>query len=285
MTAFAPLVAGPFAALRERFEHEGRLLVSGLTGPARLLVPLLLREGPFLFVVPREREIDDAVQDLRTLALELGLLGAILPFPAPGPSLYRDLPRHAEACLRRAAALHAASEGQALGLVASPAGLLRPSLTPELLATRVLSVSVGEEMTPEILLEALEEGGYRREDPVTAPGQFARRGGIVDIFPSDREQPIRIELYGDTIESLRSFDPETQRTLAPAESVTALPLSDLFPTRSTLAALREHLPHRFPEAPEVGRHPRVPRTAACPPRTSSSSFPSCPAPPSLPSSI
>jgi transcription-repair coupling factor (superfamily II helicase) len=250
VTALASL-AGAFAPLRLRLEREGDADISGLTGPARLLLPMLLSDGPFLFVVPRERDIDDAVQDLRTLVFELGRSGAVLPFPAPGPSLYRDLPRHAEACLRRAAALHAASQGQAFGLVASPAGLLRPSLTPHLLSTRVLSVRAGEEMTPEILLEALEEGGYRREDPVTAPGQFARRGGIVDIFPSDREQPIRIELYGDTIESLRSFDPETQRTLAPAESVTALPLSDLFATRSTLAALRELLPRRFPAAPEV----------------------------------
>jgi transcription-repair coupling factor (superfamily II helicase) len=251
VTAFLSLSAGPFASLRERLARAGQADIYGLTGPARFLVPLVLADGPFLFVVPRERDIDDAVQDLRTLVFELGRSGAVLPFPAPGPSLYRDLPRHAEACLRRAKALHAASQGQSLGLVASPAGLLRPSLTPHLLATRVLSVRAGEEMTPEILLEALEEGGYRREDPVTAPGQFARRGGIVDIFPSDREQPIRIELFGDTIESLRSFDPDTQRTLAPASSLTALPLSDLFATRSILTALRERLPRRFPDAPEV----------------------------------
>jgi transcription-repair coupling factor (superfamily II helicase) len=250
VSALATL-ADAFAPLRERLTNDGHADLSGLTGPGRFLLPLLIAKGPFLFVTPRERDIDDTVQDLRTIASEIGADGAILPFPAPGPSLYRDLPRHAEACLRRAAALHSASQGQALAVVASPAGLLRPSLSPHLLATRVLSVRTGEEMTPEILLEALEEGGYRREDPVTAPGQFARRGGIVDIFPSDREQPIRIELYGDTIESLRSFDPETQRTLAPADSVTALPLSDLFATRSTLAALREILPRRFPDAPAV----------------------------------
>jgi transcription-repair coupling factor (superfamily II helicase) len=250
VSALATL-ADAFAPLRERLTNDGHADLSGLTGPGRFLLPLLIAKGPFLFVTPRERDIDDTVQDLRTIASEIGADGAILPFPAPGPSLYRDLPRHAEACLRRAAALHSASQGQALAVVASPAGLLRPSPSPHLLATRVLSVRTGEEMTPEILLEALEEGGYRREDPVTAPGQFARRGGIADNLPSDREHPNRIELYGDTIESLRSFDPETQRTLAPADSVTALPLSDLFATRSTLAALREILPRRFPDAPAV----------------------------------
>ena len=52
-----------------------------------------------------------------------------------------------------------------------------------------MSLRPGDEMTPEILLEALDEGGYVREDPVTAPGQMARRGGILDVFPSDREEP------------------------------------------------------------------------------------------------
>ena len=251
MKAVLSLPTGEIAALRERMRGEGRAELSGLTGPARLFVPLLVADEPFLLVTPRERDIDDAVQDLRTLAAELGRGGAVFSFPAPGPPLYRDLPRHAEACLRRAAALHAAGQGQALAVVASPAGLLRPSLAPPLLATRVLTLDAGEEMTPEILLEALEEGGYRREDPVTAAGQFARRGGIVDIFPSDRDLPVRIELFGDTIESLRTFDPETQRTLNPASSLTALPLSDLFPTRSTLTALRDLLPGRFPDRPEV----------------------------------
>ena len=89
-------------------------------------------------------------------------------------------------------------------------------------------------MTPEILLEALDEGGYRREDPVTGPGQIALRGGILDIFPSDADWPVRLEFFGDTVESLRRFDPGTQRSEGPLESLEILPLSDLFATRSIL---------------------------------------------------
>jgi transcription-repair coupling factor (superfamily II helicase) len=133
-----------------------------------------------------------------------------------------------------------------LALVASPAGLLRPSLAPALLDTRVVQLEVGEEMTPDILLEALEEGGYVREDPVTAAGQMARRGGILDVFPSDAEGPVRIEFFSDTVESLRRFDPDTQRTVAPADRLVTLPLSDLFATRSILTALRAILRSRFP---------------------------------------
>jgi transcription-repair coupling factor (superfamily II helicase) len=135
--------------------------------------------------------------------------------------------------------------------VASPAGLLRPSLTPRLLETRVIHLAVGEEMTPEILIEALDEGGYIREDPVTAPGQMARRGGILDVFPSDDEGPVRIEFFGDTVESLRRFDPETQRTVAPLERLVTLPLSDVFATRSILDALRRLLGERFADRREA----------------------------------
>jgi transcription-repair coupling factor (superfamily II helicase) len=106
-------------------------------------------------------------------------------------------------------------------------------------------------MTPEILLEALDESGYAREDPVTGPGQMARRGFILDVFPPDQDAPVRLEFLGDTIESLRRFDPETQRTVHPVEELTLLPLSDLFPTRSALAALPDRLRERFGETREV----------------------------------
>jgi transcription-repair coupling factor (superfamily II helicase) len=106
-------------------------------------------------------------------------------------------------------------------------------------------------MTPEILIEALDEAGYRQEDPVTGPGQIARRGGILDIFPADRDTPVRLEFYGDTLESLRAFDPSTQRGAAAVEALEILPLSDAFATRSTAARLREALLARFGETREV----------------------------------
>ena len=103
--------------------------------------------------------------------------------PRPGPPPFRGLPRHADASARRAAALLQAR--RALALVASPAGLLRPSLAPRLLETRVVSLRAGDEMTPEILLEALDEGGYVREDPVDRP----RAGGAAGRHP--RRLPLR----------------------------------------------------------------------------------------------
>jgi transcription-repair coupling factor (superfamily II helicase) len=251
VTAPAPGWLAPVGALdalgrvREALAREGRVALCGLVGPSRALLPLLIAEPPLLVIVPRERDVEETTEDLRTLAAEAGLPGVVTALPAPGPPPFRGLPRHVDASARRAAALHAAGSGSLRAMVASPAGLLRPSLAPHLLETRVLQLRVGEEMTPEILLEALDEGGYVREDPVTAPGQMARRGGILDVFPSDRDEPVRIEFFSDTVESLRRFDPNTQRTVGPLESLVALPLSDVFATRSVLASLRRILGERF----------------------------------------
>ena len=230
---------------------EGRVELSSALGTAGLLVPLLATEAPLLVVVPRERDLEGVADDLRALAGEAGRGGAVLPFPAPGPPPFRGLPRHPDASLRRASALLTARRGGLRALVASPAGLLRPVLAPHLLETRVITLRAGEEMTPEILMEALDESGYTREDPVTGPGQMARRGGILDVFPPDHEAPVRLEFLGDTLESLRRFDPETQRTVAPLHELVLLPLSDVFPTRSTLAGLRTRVSERFEEGREL----------------------------------
>ncbi len=247
----APLAEHPAAReARQRLAASGKAALSGLCGPLRAFVPLLLVEEPLLVLVPRERDVEETAQDLRTLAAAAGLDGQVLALPAPGPPPFRGLPRHESAQARRAATLHRARAARAV--VASPHGLLRPSLAPRLLATRVLQVRLGDELLPEILLEALDEGGYAHEDPVTAPGQVARRGGILDVFPSDADEPVRIEFFGDTVESLRRFDPDTQRATAPLDALEALPLADVFATRSLLQALPAALERRFAGRRELG---------------------------------
>ncbi len=238
-------------AARRALASRELVEISGAAGTARVLLPLLLTTDPLLFVVPRERDVEGVTNDLRTLAGEAGLPGDVVAFPAPGPPPFRGLGRHPDASLRRATALLSAGRGRLRALVASPAGLLRPSLSKALLETRIISVRSGDELTPEILLEALDEGGYRREDPVTGPGQMALRGGIVDLFPPDAETPVRLEFFGDTIESLRRFDPGTQRSLGPVDSLEILPLSDLFAPRSVVARLRDIVLRRYGDSRET----------------------------------
>jgi transcription-repair coupling factor (superfamily II helicase) len=231
--------------LGRQLEQGAVVALAGPIGSARPLLALLASPAPLLVVVPRERDIEDAVLDLSSWAAEVGQPGLVAPFPAPGPSPFRGLPRHPDAALKRATALHAARRGRARALVASPAGLLRPTLAGELFETRTFTLAAGDEMTPEILLEALDDCGYRREDPVTSAGEAARRGGIVDVFPPDQEAPVRIEFFGDQAESLRSFDPETQRSRGAAPRIEIAPLSDAFAPRSLLEKLKRGLAERF----------------------------------------
>jgi transcription-repair coupling factor (superfamily II helicase) len=248
----SPLREAPWLrGVAERLQRGAVASLAGPVGSARLLLPLLASHVPLLVVVALERDIEDVVLDLGTWASEAGLDGVIAPFPAPGPSPFRGLPRHPDAELKRATALHAARRARVRALVASPAGLLRPTLTPELFETRTFSLGAGEEMTPEILLEALDDCGYRREDPVTRAGEVARRGGIVDVFPPDLDAPVRIEFFGDQVETLRSFDPDTQRSSGQVARLELAPLSDAFAPRSLVERLKPRLRERFADHPEL----------------------------------
>jgi transcription-repair coupling factor (superfamily II helicase) len=97
---------------------------------------------------------------------------------------------------------------------------------------------LGLEIKPFDLLAGLEKAGYRMGPVVELPGAMSHRGGIVDVWPPTLEQPVRVEFFGDTIDSLRSFDPESQRSLEAVESVRLGPATELLSLRGTAPAER-----------------------------------------------
>ncbi len=98
-----------------------------------------------------------------------------------------------------------------------------------------LTLAVGETLGRDDLLASLVRFGYERTDQVDSRGQFSVRGGIVDIFPVNREVPLRLELWGDEIDSLREFDAATQRSLTGVEQADVLPLAE--PEHASKAAV------------------------------------------------
>src|SRR5205814_48039 len=90
-----------------------------------------------------------------------------------------------------------------------------------------LELKPGLDIAPTDLAELLVDAGFSREDPADQHGEFAVRGGIVDIFPAGEAHPIRLEFIGDTIESLRTYDPATQRSLAAVDQIAIVPLRDV----------------------------------------------------------
>lgn len=210
--------------------------ISGATPPVRAMAVAAaargLRDGVVLHVVPNDADIDTAVSDIRFFlgALE-GSADAVveqqvLPFPSPQVDPYRGFQPHLKVASARARALHSLVTGKARVVVASAGGLLPRLTDPAALLLASYEISPGIDIDPQALANTLVAGGYEPADPVDAHGEFARRGGILDIFPAGEELPIRIEFIGDTVESIRRFDPGTQRSVETLDRFGLVPVRE-----------------------------------------------------------
>ena len=103
----------------------------------------------------------------------------------------------------------------------------RRTIAPQEAATLGALLRRDEDHAPEELLEKLFACGYMREDPVGAVGEFSMRGGILDVWPPGRGAPVRIEFFGDTVDSIREFDAETQLSTGQLALVEIAPMREL----------------------------------------------------------
>ncbi len=124
-------------------------------------------------------------------------------------------------------------------IAASIQTLMQPVPDAQALKQATLLLRVGDTINPQELLEWLVEHGLRGMPAVELPGEFSQRGGILDLFPPDYREPVRIELFGDTIESIRHFDVGTQRSLASLDQFDLTILPEGFTCGSSLV---DHLP-------------------------------------------
>ena len=217
--------------------------VSGLSGPAQALYVAAaaqqLGQGVVLFVLPADAAIEDATTDVRFFfgamegLTEAALDRSVLPFPSHEIDPYRGLAPHLGVASARARALHAVATGTARVLVTSAAALLPRLTSPERLLAASLDLAPGLDVGPTDLADLLVDAGFTREDPVDAHGEFCVRGGIVDLFPAGEAQPVRLEFIGDTIESMRRFDPATQRSTAAVDRLAVVPLRESFGGRGS----------------------------------------------------
>jgi transcription-repair coupling factor (superfamily II helicase) len=213
-----PLVAAPaYSAIEHALQIEKRRVAAiGLTGPARAAVMTLLlnrTRQKVVLVVPDDAALAMWHRDLVALASLMGRdPRGIVVFPALACDPYSNIPPHPEVERDRVRALGRLRR-QDLDLLLVAAGALLSWLPPPAeIAASSHTVRVGAVLAPERFLLDCLRAGYRRVDTVAAPGEISRRGGIVDIYPPEADEPVRIELFGDTVESLRSFDPDHQRS-------------------------------------------------------------------------
>jgi transcription-repair coupling factor (superfamily II helicase) len=208
--------------------------VEGLTAPAKALYAASVSAArPLVLVVASDRDVDQMVADARYfVSASEGLSAAdteraVLPLPSHEVDPYRGLLPHFDVASARARALHALALGRARIVVASAAALLPRLSPPERLLEMGIELAPGVDVSPFDLRALLARAGFTREDPVDEHGEYCVRGGVVDFFPAGDAYPVRVEFIGDTVESIRRFDPATQRSVAPLDRVSVIPLREL----------------------------------------------------------
>src|SRR3984957_7809744 len=144
--------------------------------------------------------------------------------PAMDVLPWQEAAPHAEILENRAVTLWRFSTGAARVVVAPVAAARMRLADAAYYADQARTLARDETLSLDDLVAHLRGVGYESHDMVEMPGQCTVRGGIVDIFPAEAERPVRLELFGDSVEPLREFDPNTQRSVRPIEHVTLPPL-------------------------------------------------------------
>ena len=233
LKALLPLLGShpAFEGLSERLADGGSATASVSAGGTALLLGALRQnlKRPMLVVTPRQ---DDARRLLDQLSLYSDAAESALPLPEPDVLPFERITVDASTSNRRLMALDALGQPSGANppiVVASMAAALRKTLTQSIFEQSAITLTVGQRLRLGELTEAWVKMGYRREHSVEIPGSFSIRGGIVDIFSPNSELPLRLDLFGDEVESLHLFDPVTQRSVKPVESSRIIPAQESLP--------------------------------------------------------
>lgn len=199
-----------------------RLHIKGLSGssPAFFFASLIEKSSRPLFIVLNDKEEAAYFYD------DISLIcndNKVLFFP----SSYKRLIRHGkieqENIVRRTEVLNRASKEKDCIIVTYPEALVERVIQYDTLISNTLNVSVNEKLSPDFVNEVLYEFGFERVDFVFEPGQYSVRGGIIDIFSFSYDKPYRIDFFGDMVDSIRSFDINTQLSIKKFDSISIIP--------------------------------------------------------------
>ncbi|MEJ5250261.1 MAG: transcription-repair coupling factor [Chthonomonadetes bacterium] len=215
-----------FAHLFTPASHRTEFIgVSGNLLP--LIIAGAVAEGhPLLCVLVAD------TQRAETLAGDLAVLGVpeaqVVVLPSMLEQLFEDAPPDLHLIGSRIESLWKVATGQARVLIATPQSLLEPTLPPESVREATFTLRRGEMVDMEWLTRQLVNLGYEREEMVAQRGQFSRRGGILDVFPVHADEPVRLEFFGDEIERIQPFDPDSQRSAGHLDECTITPAREVW---------------------------------------------------------
>ncbi|MEE9602304.1 MAG: transcription-repair coupling factor, partial [Thermoguttaceae bacterium] len=236
---------GGFPAVVESLKSGHAATLDGVWGSSCALVAAALEthaDDPLVVVLPHSDDVDVMLDDL-------ALFTAVAPerFPA-WESLPSERVIHDEVFGDRVRLLKLLGEPSAPKLPSRPKlivtsiqSLLQPVPARQSLTRQTLSLSIGQEIAVEELARWLAENGFHNTSAVELPGEFSVRGGIVDVFAPDWYDPVRVEFFGDEIESLRCFEVSSQRSLTTLDTVDVTILEPNYEDREHLSG---YLPPR-----------------------------------------
>jgi transcription-repair coupling factor (superfamily II helicase) len=254
---FADIVKAPaMQSVALRLEHGGALSFLGIAPSAWPFVTALIRRNfpqrPLVVVTENLKAQELFQQDLETwLSLGQQMTAPLLFYPEWEVFPHEGKLPHSDVISERLQTLVTVAtppEKSAVpAIVTNVIALLQKTFTPDDLQNRARRMRRGDKIAPLDLIEWLEEQGYEPEAQVSQKGEIALRGGIVDVFPSTGPWPVRLEFFGDELESLREFDPLTQISRREITEVTIPPAGELGLLKRqqtpALAVLPDYLPN------------------------------------------
>ncbi len=233
--------------LATRLEKGDRVVtVSGTAGGAKALTiakAILTENRPTAVITPSNAEAQSLAQELQ---FYIDLLAPtplqIIYLPSLEVDPYRGLSPHPEISAARARAIwQLLQDGPRILVTSIKAASVRLH-KPERFLNYCLMLKQNEELSPDMIREYLYESGYVEDDPVTDPGECSLRGGILDIFPPHLDKPVRLEFFGDQIESIRIFDADSQRSVEAVHTLEIIPMREYCFRRDVLQEWAEKVP-------------------------------------------
>ncbi|RLB81469.1 MAG: transcription-repair coupling factor [Deltaproteobacteria bacterium] len=229
--------------LLKAIQHaQGRVNCTGLSGAERAYVLTRVYLGlkrPLLVVCPTAKEAEAIAADIRFFSGHNRI--PIIMFPSYDILPFKPVAYHSQTVCQRIETLYRMlTDSQPPIVMTTISALLQKVIPRQVLSRFAEYIVTGEEIDREALVQKLIQGGYQETVLVEDPGDFAIRGGLIDVFPPLYSDPIRIEFLGDTVESMRTFSVADQRSLKPISEATLLPATEtvLDPSEMDLIAER-----------------------------------------------
>lgn len=212
---------------------KGKHLVTGLSGSAKtvmLAAAMKQLDRPMLVVTTNQYQADELIADLSHVLPET----QVYNFPVEDVLAAEVAVSSPDARNERINTLNWLLENKPGIVVTSLAGFKRRLTPKDIFAASSMTIDMDSEIDLAKLIAQLSAMGYQRDNLISAPGQFAVRGGIVDIYPLNQDHPLRLELFDTEVDSLRTFDLSTQRSLDTLDAIVVPPATDLMITADAM---------------------------------------------------